>query len=478
MGAPLLGGRYVRHPHLIYRFIRDEAIVVNPVTNALTRLNATGSQIFKMLAEPLREEEILGRLASALGEPGAPDEQMRDDCREFTSQLLAMKLIYPESEAPPASGRLRVDDWRDEMDAAGMELLAPLWAKMEISTKCHLNCAHCYIPFSQRAPKGPFRVLRAQEEMTDAEILSCVDQLAGLGAILLTVTGGEIFARQNLLEILAHAHRQGFVLELFTSGTLMTEAKADALSALNIGRIQVSVYSASAERHDGFTGSPGSWKRSTDAIRMLTARGLHVDLACSIMPLNYDEILQVRDLAHSLGASCSYGYPITSRTNGDHDTHRHRLSPEQLRTAIEAVPEFFALPPVKEPSQRICPAGVNMCAIAATGEVYSCSQFMLPAGNIREQRLQDIWLHSPALRRIRELRTSDLKPSQLGALDSYVGLCPGMNLLEEKDFLVPASVTAEATLAVWSVLNDPAADAAIKHSLLHPSGAMMRAESS
>lgn len=470
--------RYIRRDQLVYRFVQDQALIVNTARNSWHRLNSTGARIFDLLGSPSTEENIFQQLRSEINPDEVGNDELRNDCSEFLEYLLGEDIVCKEYDPPLPRGRLCVDDWRDEMDATGIELMIPVWAKMEISTRCHLNCAHCYIPFSERAPKGPLRVTRSQEEMHDAEILSTIDQLAELGTVLLTITGGEIFAKQNLMEILTHADSRGFILELFTSGTLMTPAKVDALTRLKIGRVQISVYSASEEPHDRFTGSAGSWRRSIQAIRMLAEHGIHVELACSITPFNYDEVLLIRDLAYSLGATCSYGYPITARTNGDRDTHQHRLAPEQLRDSIRTLPDFFAIPDVKAPEQRICPAGVNMCSIGATGEVYSCSQFMLPAGNIREKRLADIWLTSPVLQRIRQLRTADLKPSRLGRFDRYVGLCPGLNLLEEGDFLVPAAVTAETTAAVLEVLNDSSTDPAIKHRLLHPSNLSMRPESS
>ena len=52
----------------------------------------------------------------------------------------------------------RIDDWRDELDAAGVELAIPTWAKIDFSTACHLHCAHCYIPAPERSLILPMMV--------------------------------------------------------------------------------------------------------------------------------------------------------------------------------------------------------------------------------------------------------------------------------------------------------------------------------
>ena len=312
--------------------------------------------------------------------------------------------------------------------------------------------------------------------MSDSEIFSVIDQLADMGCLLLTLTGGEIFIKKSIFEIIKHAHERGFVLELFTSATPLTLDKISELAGFNIGRVQVSVYSHDAEIHDNFTGSAGSWKRSVDAIKLMVESGLHVEMVCSIVPDNYRDLAKIKELAESLGASCSYGYPITSRTDGNPDTHSLRLDREQMRHAIFSVPNFFAMPEPKAKTDRICPAAVNMCSVTSRGDLLPCSQFQLPAGNVRDGRLADIWRNSPVLSKLRSLRMGDLKSPNGAVLPSHVGLCPGLNLLEEGDFLVPAAITVETTQAVMEVIQDPTVTEDVSYRLTHPDETRMRSE--
>ncbi len=468
---------FVQETHLIYRLVSDETLLVNSISNKWYRFNQVGALIFEHLKEPSSIKQVVDKLSDEFAFDEVSPEELFADVSEFVQYLLEERVIRPESRPAAPKGFIRVDDWRDELDAVGIELGIPTWAKIELSTACHLHCAHCYIPAPERSLKRELKVVRQEKELSDDEIYSIMDQLADMGCLLLTLTGGEIFLKKSIFDIIRYAHERGFVLELFTSATPLTPDKISALAELNIGRVQVSVYSHDAKIHDDFTGSAGSWARSVSAIRLMAEMGLHVELVCSIVPDNYQDLIRIRELAESLGASCSYGYPITARTDGNPDTHSLRLNKEELRHAIFAVPNFFAMPEPKAKTARICPAAVNMCSITSSGDILPCSQFNLPAGNVRDGQLAEVWRNSPIFSKLRSLRMEDLKSPDGAELPGYVGLCPGLNLLEEGDFLTPAAITVETTRAVMDVIEDPSVDEEIHYRLTHPDETRMRSES-
>lgn len=465
----------VREDPLAWRIVNGQALIVNCGTNTWTRLNSTATAIFQSLAEPRTLKALADSLAVEWDLDVGSDD-VRADVFDLVSELCALRIARPLSHAPLQAGRLDVDVWRDEMDAAGVELMAPTWAKIEVSTRCHLDCVHCYIPGAQRNPRRFLPMADQAPEMQDDEIRDVIDQLHDLGCLLLTFTGGEIFVRRGMLDLLQYAHDRGFILELFTSATTLTTPMIDRLAAMRVGRVQVSVYSDDEGTHDAVTQAPGSWRRSIRAVQTMIQRGLRVDLACSLMSNNYRHADATAALAQSLEASCSYGYPITARTDGNRDTHTTRLLPDELAEIITLLPAFFALPREKAADEAICPAGVNMCSITSTGDMLPCSQFHLPLGNVRRQPLRDIWESSPALQRLRAMRMGDLKPTDPSLGTTYVGLCPGLNLLEEGDFLRPAAVTVETTRAVREIVAAAATSDRVRTALV--SGEGMRPESS
>ena len=63
------------------------------------------------------------------------------------------------------------------------------------------------------------RAARSRELRTE-EHFRLLDELADAGGLWLLFTGGEIFARPDFLEIYLYAKRKGFLITLFTNGTL------------------------------------------------------------------------------------------------------------------------------------------------------------------------------------------------------------------------------------------------------------------
>ena len=64
-------------------------------------------------------------------------------------------------------------------------------------------------------------------ELSTEEHYRLLDQLADAGCLWLLFTGGEIFARRDFLDIYTYAKQKGFLITLFTNGTLITPRIAD-----------------------------------------------------------------------------------------------------------------------------------------------------------------------------------------------------------------------------------------------------------
>ena len=74
---------------------------------------------------------------------------------------------------------------------------APLYIAWEITHRCNAQCLHCY---SASGPK-----VDCSEELTTAEALSVIDQLADVGLLVLAFSGGEPLMRKDWSVLVAHA---------------------------------------------------------------------------------------------------------------------------------------------------------------------------------------------------------------------------------------------------------------------------------
>ena len=101
---------------------------------------------------------------------------------------------------------------------------APLEVSIEVTRRCPLDCLHCYnnLPMSDHAARA--------QELSLEEHRRLLDELVDAGCLWLLYTGGEIFARKDFLEIYTEAKKRGFLITLFTNGTMINERIADHLA--------------------------------------------------------------------------------------------------------------------------------------------------------------------------------------------------------------------------------------------------------
>jgi radical SAM protein with 4Fe4S-binding SPASM domain len=105
------------------------------------------------------------------------------------------------------------------VDLERFHLSAPAIAFLEITNLCNLTCQHCY------AWSGPKR----RAELETGEILGILDSFEEMGVLQVFLTGGEVFAHKDALKIIRHAREKSFSTQIFTNGTLITEAKLAAI---------------------------------------------------------------------------------------------------------------------------------------------------------------------------------------------------------------------------------------------------------
>jgi MoaA/NifB/PqqE/SkfB family radical SAM enzyme len=309
----------------------------------------------------------------------------------------------------------------------------PFSVLFEVTHRCNLGCAHCYLT---EGPVG--RPRPGREELSLEQVRSVLDQLADAGTLFLTLSGGEVFMRRDFLDIVAHARSRSFSVTVFTTGTLLTPDTASRLADLSPLSVEVSIYSAQPDVHDAVTRIPGSHRLSLRALRLLKRRGVIVLIKSPLMTLNSREYRGIVALAEELGAGWGFDPFLIPRRDGNLEPIRLGLDRQQLR-------EVFADPvlaralaqPVKclpQPGEEICGTGRRTCLISPYGDVFPCGVHPVPAGNLREQRFAEIWAGSPLLR---DLRTKTLGDLRDGAKVTPGFHCGALALIEHGDFLGP-----------------------------------------
>jgi radical SAM protein with 4Fe4S-binding SPASM domain len=307
-----------------------------------------------------------------------------------------------------------------------LEHRVPLSVQFDLTYRCNERCIHCYLDHDDHG------------ELSTTEVKDVLDQLASAGTLFLIFSGGELLLRKDLFELLAYARARGFDVKLKTNAILLGEREANRIRDLGVRQVQISIYSHRPEVHDAITKVPGSLRRSLAAVQFLQSRGLHVLIANVLMRQNAGDYPHVRALAAELGVECTIDPTITPKMDGDTSILNLRLSaPQMLRvfTDKSVIGESFCAPPAAQIDEemldaRPCSAGHTACYISPYGDVYPCVQFPLPTGNIRQQRFADVWLDSPQLNEVRQIRMRDLPTCSSCSFMSTCTRCPGLAYME------------------------------------------------
>jgi len=334
-----------------------------------------------------------------------------------------------------------------------MARAVPLSVHVDLTMRCNERCVHCY------------RVVEERPELTTAELKALLAELAEAGALYLTLSGGEVFLRRDLFELIAEAKRLRFDLRLKTNALLITEAHARRLAELGVRQVDVSVYSVAPAVHDAVTKVPGSLERSLAGIALLQAAGVHVKLNCPLMRSNVAGYREVRALAERLGIPCGIDPMITARNDGEASPVLLRIGRADLARVLRdpafAPPPAPATPPaVRDDLDEIaCGAGHNACYVSAYGDVTPCVAMPVVCGNVRETPFGEIWARSPRMRQVRSIRVRDLHTCAGCQAAAFCTRCPGQALVEDGDLYGPSSASCEHALAAAEVAGSSAVPA-------------------
>jgi nif11-class peptide radical SAM maturase 3 len=288
------------------------------------------------------------------------------------------------------------------------------YAVWEITLKCNLSCQHC----GSRA--GQTRT----QELSTAEALDLVRQMAEVGITEVTIIGGEAFLRPDWLEIAQAITKAGMLCGMTTGGYGITLDTARRMKAAGIEVVSVSVDGLEAT-HDRIRGKQGSWQWAFKTMSHLQEVGITFGCNTQINRLSAPEFPQIYACLRDAGIA-AWQIQLTVPMGNAADNSEILLQPYELldlypmiaRVTERANQEGVRVQAGNNigyfgPYERLlrggtawsfwqgCNAGLATLGIEADGAIKGCPSLPTTAytgGNIREHSLRKIIEETTELR--------------------------------------------------------------------------------
>jgi len=194
----------------------------------------------------------------------------------------------------------RIEDFVQKKDGHAGRL--PAGVVYEATMRCNLTCEFCYVGDLLNI-EGEWRQEMPLEMLTRA----FPDQ----DGLRVSLTGGEIFMRKDILDVMNVFQQKGYVCGyLTTNGTIITPERAEALAELAskgfLKHISVSI-DGPGEMHDKARGVKGTFERTSQGLRNLQAAAqkrhapLRVSINTTVAHESLDALDQMVEVAEDLG---------------------------------------------------------------------------------------------------------------------------------------------------------------------------------
>lgn len=319
----------------------------------------------------------------------------------------------------------------------------PFLVIWETTRACDLACVHC------RASAVPRRDPR---ELSTVEAMRLMDEVRAFGedgapAPLFVLTGGDPLKRPDIHDIVAHGARIGLRVAMTPSGTpLMTPDVLARLRDAGLARLAVSLDGASPAVHDAFRRVPGSFDWTVAMLRAARELGLPTQVNTTITRRTIGDLAAMSALVAEVGAVLwsvflvvptgraqlddapsaeeverAFAWLADHAEHAPHDVkttaaphYRRVLLQRQVaarRAARAAGHEDdaalaggvgFALPADAVGRAKGVNDGNGFVFVGHRGDVYPSGFLPVSCGNVRRDRLRDVYRDHPTFRALRD----------------------------------------------------------------------------
>jgi SynChlorMet cassette radical SAM/SPASM protein ScmE len=230
--------------------------------------------------------------------------------------------------------------------AAQRVIAAPRHVDIAITGRCNLACKYCFYADE----------MVARTDLSTEQWLDFLAELGRIGVMDVSLTGGEIFTRPDLFELIDGVIANRMRYSLLTNGTLITERTLREFEVgkrrLRLNSIQISIDGSTAEVHD--LSRPHSFARAIRGLRLLQEAEFPMTVRVTVNRYNVNDL---KNIAHLLleeiglpGFSTNEAYPCGAAQRDDQEI---MLTPVQRNHAMQLLTQLAERYPDRISAQAV-----------------------------------------------------------------------------------------------------------------------------
>ena len=187
---------------------------------------------------------------------------------------------------------------------------SPFIANWIITSQCNCKCSFCEL--------GVENKYKPEEEVTTERALEIVKELKDIGIKYVTFSGGEVFLRKDIWDIILELKNNDFKVGIVSNGLLLNSLSKERIDFMNkyLDTLVVSIDSSIAEEHNKFRNTPMLFELIMKGITKLQLNGYkNITFESIIMGANYKRIPSLIELTKEIGVRKIMFRPINIVSN-------------------------------------------------------------------------------------------------------------------------------------------------------------------
>lgn len=314
-----------------------------------------------------------------------------------------------------------INEYMSHLRNSAYENRIPFKGVLELTPRCNFNCNMCYVHLR------PDQIPKVGCELSKEQWIRIARSLQQAGTLELTITGGEPFVRPDFREIYEAVHDMGFLIQIFSNGSLITEENIRWLQARPPQTMRFTLYGASDETYEKVCGISHGFSRVQRSIEMLHQAGIPLYLVATITRENQQELERMYRLAAKYRLPMIHTSSLINPVRGaTAEAKRHQVdylipSDEEIRRIRQQNKGKFPRKPCKD-FLEVCGNYRKGFWITWNGRLQLCAFLEEPSVALRPESFVECW--NQLLEKVELLK----QPEECASCqyERYCERCPGL----------------------------------------------------